>query len=141
VWDGIIWKESSEETQMKCPFCDHERVHKHGKTAQGVERFKCPNCNNTFTATFDTVSYRRQVSEAEIHTILQSHQEGVSIRGISRISGRSINTVTQIVQKASEKAQMVHNQDVSQIESDEIAADELWSFVEKNKQIVSQKRN
>lgn len=126
---------------MKCHFCDHERVHKHGKTKKGVERFNCPACGNTFTATFDTLYYRRQVSEAEVHTILQSHQEGVSIRGISRVSQRSIDTVTGIIQRASEKAQMVHNQEVTAIESDAISADEMWSFVEKNKQIVSQKMN
>jgi transposase-like protein len=110
---------------MKCPFCDHERVHKHGKTKKGVERFKCPACTNTFTETFDTVYYRRQVSETEIHTILQSHQEGVSIRGISRVSRRAINTVTQIVKQASEKAQLVHNQEVTEVETDGIAADEM----------------
>jgi transposase-like protein len=121
---------------MKCPFCEHERVHKHGKTAKGVERFKCPVCNNTFTTTFDTVYYRRQVSETEVHTILQAHREGVSIRGISRISGRSIGTVTQIVRQTSQKAQMVHNQAVSDLEVSTIAADELWSFVEKNRLIV-----
>jgi transposase-like protein len=126
---------------MKCPFCDHERVHKHGKTQKGVERFKCPHCQSTFTTTFDTLYYRRQVSEAEVHTILQSHQEGVSIRGISRVSGRAINTVTGIIQRTSEKAQMVHNQEVTQMETDTIVADELWSYVEKNKQIAFQRRN
>lgn len=130
---------------MKCPFCEHERVHKHGKTAKGVERFKCPVCNQTFTTTFDTIYYRRQVSAAELHTILQSHREGVSIRGISRISGRAINTVTQIVQQTVQKAQMVHNQEITDLEvslfsakrnCEATAADELWSFVEKNRVTV-----
>lgn len=116
---------------MRCPFCEHERVHKHGKTTKGVERFKCPRCQQTFTQTFDTIYYRRQVSESEIHSILQSHQEGVSIRGISRISGRSIGTVTQIVNQTSQKAQMVHNQEVRDVEVEAIAADEFWSFVKK----------
>jgi transposase len=65
------------------------------------------------------------VSATEVHHILQSHQEGVSLRGISRITGRSIATVTQIVQKASEKAQMVHNQEVSQIGTESVASDEF----------------
>lgn len=126
---------------MKCPFCDHERVHKHGKTKKGVERLKCPHCTSTFTATFDTLYYRRQVDEAEVHTILQSHQEGVSIRGISRVSGRAINTVSGIIQRTSEKAQMVHNQELTQVETDRIAADEMWSYVEKNKRSAAQKKN
>jgi transposase-like protein len=118
---------------MKCPFCQHERVHKHGKTAKGVERFKCPVCHNTFTSTFDTVYYRRQVSETEVHTILQAHREGVGMRGISRISGRSVGTVTQIINQTAQKAQMVHNQEVRDLEVETIVADELWSFVEKNR--------
>jgi transposase-like protein len=125
---------------MRCPFCDHERVHKHGKTLKGVERFKCPACQQTFTQTFDTVAYRRQVSAAEMDTILQSHPEGVSLRGISRMSGRSIGTVTDIVKQTAKRSQMIHNQEVSEVEVESIAADEMWSFVEKNKLNVCQKR-
>jgi transposase-like protein len=128
------------EALMRCPFCDHERVHKHGKTAKGIERFKCPLCQQTFTQTFDTLFYRRQVSETEVHHILQSHQEGVSIRGISRLTGRALGTVTEIVNQASAKAQMVHNQEVSEVEVEAILSDEMWSFVPKNKPSVSQKK-
>jgi transposase-like protein len=101
---------------MRCPFCDHGRVYKHGKTLKGVERFKCPACQHTFTQTFDTVAYRRQVSAAEMDTILQSHPEGVSLRGISRMSGRSIGTVTDIVKQTAQRSQMIHNQEVSEVE-------------------------
>lgn len=121
---------------MQCPFCEHEPVHKHGKTAKGVQRFKCPDCQQTFTQTFDTIYYRRQVSETEVHTILQSHQEGTSLRGISRISGRSLGTVSQIVCQTAQKAQMVHNQEVRDVEVETIGADEFWSFVKKNKPVV-----
>ncbi len=121
---------------MKCLVCEHERVHKHGKTAKGVERFKCLVCNNTFTTTFDPVYYRRQVNETEVHTILPAHREGVSIRGISRISGRSIGTVTQIVRQTAQKAQRVPNQAVIALEVATIAADGLGSFVEKNRLTV-----
>lgn len=54
---------------MRCHACEHERVHKHGKTTKGVERFKGPRGQQTFTQTFDTLYYRRQVSESEIHSI------------------------------------------------------------------------
>jgi hypothetical protein len=59
--------------------------------------------------------------------------EGVSIRGISRITGRALGTVTQIASQASQKAQMVHNQEVNGVAVEAILADEMWSFVEKNK--------
>jgi transposase-like protein len=121
---------------MKCPLCDHDKPHKHGKTSKGAQRYFCPKCRQSFTETFDTLYYRRQVSEEEIRIVLQSHAEGSSLRGISRISGLAYDTVVSIVRAASEKAQMVHNAQVQAVETDAIAADEFWSFVEKNKSAV-----
>jgi transposase-like protein len=118
---------------MPCPLCGHEKVHKHGKTSKGAQRYLCPNCHQTFSETFDTLYYRRQVNPAEVHTILQSHAEGSSLRGVSRISGRAYGTVVSLVRAASQKAQMIHNQEVQQIETEEVSADEMWSFVEKNR--------
>jgi transposase-like protein len=66
---------------MRCPFCEHGRVHKHGKTLKGLERFKCPACQQTFTETFDTVACRRQVSAAEMDTILQFHLYSFTKKG------------------------------------------------------------
>ncbi len=65
--------------------------------------------------------------------VLQSHAEGSSLRGISRISGLAYDTVVSIVRSSAQKAQMVHNAEVEDVDTDAIAADELWSFVEKNK--------
>lgn len=58
---------------------------------------------------------------------------GSRLRSISRISGLAYDTVVSIVQAAAQKAQMVHNSQVKNVDTDAIAADELWSFVEKNK--------
>jgi transposase-like protein len=124
---------------MKCPLCDHEKPHKHGKTSKGSQRYFCPKCQQTFTETFDTLYYRRQVSQEDVRIVLQSHAEGSSLRGISRISGLAYDTVVSIVQAAAEKAQMVHNHKVKNVDTDAIAADELWSFVEKNKNTAYRK--
>lgn len=118
---------------MECPLCGHHKAHKHGRTAKGHQRFKCPACQQTFTETFDTLYYRRQLAPEEVHTILQAHSEGSSLRGIARIARRSFNTVSTLVQQAALKGQMVHNQQVDSIETEEILSDEMWSFVQKNK--------
>ncbi len=68
-----------------------------------------------------------------------SHAEGSSLPGINRISGLAYDTVVSIVQAASQKAQMVHNGEVQAVETDAISGDELWSFIEKNKNAVYQK--
>jgi transposase-like protein len=118
---------------MQCPLCGHDKADKHGRTPKGVQRFKCPQCNQTFTETLDTLYYRRQVSEAEVHTMLQSHSEGASLRGVSRITRRAYNTVVSVVRQASHKAQQVHNGEVQQVEADELISDEMWSFAQKNR--------
>lgn len=118
---------------MQCPLCSHPKTHKHGKTSKGSQRYCCPNCKQTFTDTFDTIYYRRQVREEEVRIVLQSHCEGTSLRGISRISGLSYNTGVSLIRAASQKAQLIHNAQVQDVETDAIAADELWSFVQKNK--------
>ncbi len=76
------------------------------------------------------------MSEEEVRIVLQSHCEGTSLRGISRISGLSYNTGVSLIRATSQKAQLVHNAKVQAIDTDAISADEMWSFVEKNKSIV-----
>ena len=83
---------------MNCPLCGHGNLHKHGKTSKGSQRYLCPKCRQTFTDTFDTLYYRRQVSEEEVRIVLQAQKEGSSLRGISRISGLAYDTVVSIVQ-------------------------------------------
>jgi len=118
---------------MKCPLCGHGKAHKHGKTPNGHQRYLCPACHKTFSESFDSLYYRRHVSPEQIHQVLQAHSEGSSLRGISRITQLAYNTVVSIVRAASQRAQMVHNQEVQAVETEEVSADEMWSFVSKNK--------
>jgi transposase-like protein len=121
---------------MNCLLCGHEKAHKHGKTAKGIQRYKCPHCEKTFPENFDTLYYGRHLSPDEVHTILQSHVEGSSLRGVSRISGRAYGTVVSLIREASQKAQMIHNAEVKAVETEKVSADEMWSFVEKNRRTV-----
>jgi transposase-like protein len=105
------------------------KAHKHGKTEKGHQRYKCPHCGKTFPEHFETLYYNRYLSPAEVHTILQSHAEGSSLRGVSRISGRAYGTVVSLIRDASQKAQMIRNAEVQQVEAEEVSADEMWSFV------------
>jgi hypothetical protein len=65
--------------------------------------------------------------------------EGSSLRGVSRISGRAYGTVVSLVRAASQKAQMIHNAEVQEIETEQVSGDEMWSFVQKNRKTASQK--
>lgn len=124
---------------MNCLLCGHNKVHKHGKTDKGHQGYQCPHCGKTFPEHFDTLYYGRHLAPTEVHTILQSHVEGSSLRGVSRISGRAYNTVVSLIRDASQKAQMIHNAEVQRVKTEDISADEMWSFVEKNRRTVCPK--
>ena len=64
------------------------------------------------------------VSEETVGIVLQSHSEGSSLPGVSRISG-AYNTGVSIIRAASQKAQMIHNAQVKAVETEAICADEL----------------
>jgi lambda repressor-like predicted transcriptional regulator len=80
--------------------------------------------------------YHRQVTAEQIRQALQAHSEGSSLRGISRTSGLAYNTVVSIVRAASQQAQLVHNVEVQAVQTEEVSADKLWFFVQKNKSNV-----
>lgn len=122
---------------MECRLCGHAKTHKHGKMPNGHQRYYCPQCKQTFSESFDTLYYWRQVSPQQVQQVLQSHSEGSSLRGISRITGLAYNTVVSIVRSASVKAQLVHNDQVEQVTTEEVSADEMWSFVQKNRSNAS----
>ena len=121
---------------MQCPLCGHAKAHKHGKMPNAHQRYLCPACHQTFSESFDSLYYRRHVSPDQIRQVLQAHSEGSSLRGISRTTKLAYNTVVSIVRAASQKAQLVHNQEVQAVETEAVTADEMWSFVSKNKSNV-----
>jgi len=121
---------------MECRLCGHAKTHKHGKMPNGHQRYFCLECKQTFSESFDTLYYYRHISPEQIQQVLQAHSEGSSLRGVSRITGLAYNTVVSIVRSASHKAQLVHNVQVEDVTTSEVSADEMWSFVQKNRSNV-----
>ena len=79
------------------------------------------------------------MSPEQIRQVLQAHSEGSSLGGISRTTGLAYNTVVSSVRAASQKAQLVHNAEVQAVQTIEVSADEMWSFVSKNRNSVASK--
>lgn len=102
----------------------------------GHQRYFCPQCKQTFCESFDTLYYWRRVSSEQVQQVLQAHSEGSSLRGISRITKLAYNTVVSIVRAASAKSELVHNNQVEQVATEEVSADQMWSFVQKQKQCL-----
>lgn len=122
---------------MECKLCGHCKIYKHGKMPNGHQRYRCPECKQTFSESFDTIYYHRHVSREQIRQVLQAHSEGSSLRGVARITGLAYNTVVSIIRSASAKAQLIHNQEVAQVQTNEVIGDEMWSFVKKTEAVCS----
>jgi transposase-like protein len=110
---------------MECRLCGHAKTHKHGKMPNGHQRYSCPNCQQTFSESFDTLYYYRHLSREQIDQVLQAHSEGTSLRGISRITGIAYNTVVSIIRTSSSRALLVHNDQVDAVETEEVSGDEM----------------
>lgn len=110
------------------------------KRVKGVNAISAKNVGKLLLKLSIPYTTVAAVSEEEVRIVLQAHTEGSSLRGISRISGLAYDTVVSIVQAAARKAQMVHNAEVQAVDTDAIGADELWSFVEKNKNTACPKK-
>lgn len=86
---------------MQCKLCGHSKTYKHGKMPNGHQRYLCLQCKQTFSENFNPFYYYRRISPQQIHQVLQAHNEGTSLQGISRITGLAYNTVVSIVRSVS----------------------------------------
>jgi len=110
--------------------------HEHGTTSKGTKRYQCLNCQKTFVEPLDTIYSHRHIDAEQIHLVLHSHREGVSQGGIIRLTGLAYNTVVNFIREASQRGQLLHNQEVTAVDRAEVSSDEMWSFVEKNRRTV-----
>ncbi len=73
-----------------CPHCGSDSVIRHGKAANGKQRYRCHACSRTFRENPGSRAY----SEERKAEILAAYHERSSLRGLSRIFGVSRNTVS-----------------------------------------------
>ena len=122
---------------MDCRLCSHPKTHKHGLMPKGHQCYFCLECKQTFKGKLGhTLLLALDSLQSQCNSYCKPKHEGSSLTGISRITKLAYNTVVSIVRSASYKAQLVHNHQVKQVMTEEVSADEMWSFVQKNRSDV-----
>jgi transposase-like protein len=109
-WTGVSW---SWTVQWNVPCAAMRNRINIGKTSKGSQRYFCPSWQptNTLHLWYPLLPPSRSAKKmCQLYCF--SHAEGSSLRGSSRSSGFSYDTVASIVQAASQKAQIVHNAEV-----------------------------
>jgi transposase-like protein len=103
----------------------------------GHQRYYCKHCKTYFMATKGTPLYRKHLSEGEIITICKHLVEKNGIRSIERITGHHRDTIGRLLEDMAEHAERMNEYLIKNLGLTAFECDELWSFVKKNKKILS----
>lgn len=104
------------EDMKNCKHCGNRGIRKKGtmKTKRGsAQRYQCKACLKTFTDRTGSLNYRKRKQELR-KKISQMYCERMSLRGISRTLGISINTVTKYFRESADRASIKNKKRIAQ---------------------------
>ena len=108
---------------------DQGNIVKFGKTRQGRQRFRCKQCQMSFSERKGTLFYGKHTDEETIIEVLMMLIEKMSISAISRVKGIKADTILSWVRLAGQHAEAVEEALLSRYQVSRAELDGLWSFV------------
>jgi len=113
---------------MVCHNCQTE-AKKHGKSRQGIQRFRCRACSKTFiepqTKPLDTM----RLSVEKAINVLSLLVEGMSVRSIERVTGVHRDTILDLLVLVGSRCERLLESRIRNIAVKDVQADEIWGFV------------
>ena len=125
---------------IKCRYYRKEKgkdIIKSGKYRTGHQRYYCHHCKTYFMETKGTPLYRKHLSESEIIVICKHLVEKNGIRSIERITGHHRDTIGRLLEDMAEHAEVMNEYLIENLDLTPFECDELWSFVKKNRRMLS----
>lgn len=113
---------------MNCPTCE-SLVKKHGKDRYGNQRFRCLNCNKTYSEPKDKPLGEMRLSEEKALLCLNLLVEGNSIRATERIANVHRDTILNLLEVVGKKCLWIQENLVKNVKVADVQADEIWAFV------------
>lgn len=115
---------------MTCKCCHHQNVKKFGVYGRKrIQRYRCRDCSATFSETIQKPLGRHTIEFDKAVQIVRLLMEGVTIRGISRITGIHKNTIMGLSVTVGQKCAELLDSKVRDIQPRYVQADELHTFV------------
>ena len=115
---------------MKCEACnDKKNQIKAGKTKAGAQKYKCKICGKYYVPEGKKRGYSEEIKKQAIKLYL----EGNSSRAVGRILGNGKNMCLYWIRKY---AKEIEPKETPNAHVNVIEMDELYSFVERKKQIL-----
>jgi len=115
-----------------CTRCGASHVVRWGKDRNGFQRFRCSSCRGTFVLDRPERplgAMRLDLEKAKL--VLSLLVEGSSIRSAERVTGVHRDTICRLLVVAGRKCEAVLDRLVKDVEVDNVQADEIWGFVQK----------
>ena len=115
---------------MPCQACEVS-CQRFGKHRNGLRRFRCPQCQKTYTEAHKAAIEGSYLSLDRVTLILRLLLEGNSIRSTERIANTDKNTIMNVLVRAGERAEKVMGRLIVNVPVRDVEADEVWSFIGK----------
>jgi transposase-like protein/IS1 family transposase len=115
---------------MTCKRCRHQNVKKFGVYGRKrIQRYRCRDCSTTFSEVSTKPLVRHTIEFDKVVQIVRLLMEGVTIRGISRITGVHKNTIMSLSVTVGQKCLELLDSKLRDLQPRYVQADELHTFV------------
>ena len=105
---------------MKCKYCNHPCV-KAGVRKKKIQTYRCKHCKKYQQQNYSNQAYLLSTNKSVVSLLI----EGISIRGIARVSRISITTVIKRIKGIAKSI----SKSYSYVKNGIYEIDELWTFV------------
>lgn len=101
-----------------------------------IRYLKCRVCGSEFSERKGTALWNTKVREHKAVAIAEQLSEGTSYKGTARLTRSSLETVRRLAKKLGKHSQGFHDENVVDLPSTALQADERWGYVESKGQQV-----
>jgi transposase-like protein/IS1 family transposase len=113
---------------MTCHNCRTE-CKRAGKHRNGLQRFRCTQCNKSFTEPHERPLDEMRLPIEKAEAILKLLVEGVSVRAIERLTEVHRDTILRLLVKAGERCEKILGEKIRNVPCKDVELDEIWSWV------------
>ncbi len=113
---------------MTCHYCKNA-AERHGKTKNGLQRYRCTHCNRTFCEDQTRPLGEMRISMEKAALAIQLLVEGNSVRTTERITGLHRDTILDLLVLVGERCQRGMEHQIRNVNVRQVQADEIWGYV------------
>lgn len=115
---------------MTCHNCN-TLCKKFGKHRNGLQRYRCNQCRQTFTEDHATPLGDMRIPLAKAAQVIQHLVEGCSVNSTERITDVHHTTILSLLTLVGEKCERLLETRIRNVPVSDVQADEIWGFVQK----------